>query len=114
MSPPTHNSHIYDIIHLVYYMRIILQRIKKALLLTYKVNSGKAKVTEEDRREIRCRSIPCYCSVFSYNTGVFFTVYGIQAQLAETFVDDVFGGRLMSTVVCLECGNVSGWKIIVF
>ena len=94
-------------------MRIILQRIKKALLLTYKVNSGNAKVTEEDRREIRCRSIPHYRSVLSY-TGVFFTVYGIQAQLAETFVDDVFGGRLMSTVVCLECGNVSRWKIIAF
>ena len=46
--------------------------------------------------------------------GVLFTVYGIQAQLAETFVDDVFGGRLMSTVVCLECGNVSGWKMIAF
>lgn len=37
-------------------------------------------------------------------------MYGIQAQLAETFVDDVFSGRLVSTVVCLECGNVSEEK----
>jgi hypothetical protein len=37
---------------------VVLQRIKKALLLSYQVNSGKAKVTEEDRREIRCKLIP--------------------------------------------------------
>ena len=32
-----------------------VQRVKKALLLSYNVESGKAKVTEEDRREIRCK-----------------------------------------------------------
>lgn len=41
-------------------------------------------------------------------SAVIYTVYGIQAQLARTFVDDVFAGRLVSTVVCQECGNVSG------
>ena len=29
------------------------QRIKKALLLSYNVESGKAKVTESDRRDIK-------------------------------------------------------------
>ena len=38
-------------------MYIVLQRIKKALLLSYNVSSGKAKVTEEDRKEIRCELI---------------------------------------------------------
>ena len=36
---------------------IIIQRIKKALLLSYNVSSGNAQVTEEDRREIRCTFI---------------------------------------------------------
>lgn len=32
-----------------------LQRIKKALLLSYHVDCGKAKVTEVDRKEIRSK-----------------------------------------------------------
>ena len=47
-------------------------------------------------------------SFINFSSVVHFVVYGIQVQLAETFVDDVFGGRLVSTVVCLECGNVRG------
>lgn len=27
--------------------------------------------------------------------------------MTQTFVDDVFGGMLVSTVQCTECGNVS-------
>ena len=33
--------------------------------------------------------------------------YGIQATLAPTFVEDVFGGKLVSTVTCQECETVS-------
>ena len=91
-------------------MYIVLQRIKKALLLSYNVSSGKAKVTEEDRKEIRCEltrpHVEYFQLEFLFSSVVHFVVYGIQAQLAETFVDNVFGGRLVSTVVCLECGNV--------
>ena len=41
------------------------------------------------------------------DTDLFTTVYGTQAQLTNTFVDDIFAGRLISTVVCQDCGNVS-------
>ena len=34
-------------------------------------------------------------------------VYGMKALTAHTFVDDVFGGTLVSTVKCTECANVS-------
>ena len=83
-----------------------LQRVKKALLLSYNVHSGKAKVTEEDRKEIR-RKLDTNDWYRFYFNSLMYTEYGIQAQLARTFVDDVFAGRLVSTVVCQECGNVS-------
>ena len=33
--------------------------------------------------------------------------YGMQALMSRTFVDEVFGGLLVSTVKCDVCGNVS-------
>ena len=36
-----------------------------------------------------------------------YTAYGHEAALARTFVDDVFGGVLVSTVKCNECNSVS-------
>ena len=41
----------------------------------------------------------CICSVY--------TAYGHEAALARTFVDDIFGGVLVSTVTCNECNSVS-------
>ena len=38
---------------------------------------------------------------------LFFSDYGQAASLAHTFVDDVFGGQLASTVKCMECQTVS-------
>ena len=35
------------------------------------------------------------------------TAYGMQAMMARTFVDDVFGGVLVSTVTCDVCYHVS-------
>lgn len=33
--------------------------------------------------------------------------YGMQSLMARTFVDEVFGGMLVSTVTCDVCGSVS-------
>jgi len=41
----------------------------------------------------------CICSVY--------IAYGHEAALARTFVDDIFGGVLVSTVMCNECNSVS-------
>ena len=38
---------------------------------------------------------------------LFSSDYGQAASLAHTFVDDVFGGHLASTVKCMECQTVS-------
>jgi hypothetical protein len=35
------------------------------------------------------------------------TAYGMQALTARTFVDEVFGGTLVSTVKCADCASVS-------
>ena len=36
-----------------------------------------------------------------------YTAYGHKADFARTFVDDIFGGVLVSTVKCNECHSVS-------
>ena len=36
-----------------------------------------------------------------------YIAYGHEAALARTFVDDIFGGVLVSTVTCNECNSVS-------
>ena len=45
----------------------------------------------------------CYVSCLScLNKG-----YGRSAN--HTFVDEVFGGELISTIVCKQCGQVGSW-----
>ena len=42
-----------------------------------------------------------------YDLFFLLTVYGIQAAMVETYVDDVFGGKLASSITCLQCKTVS-------
>jgi len=68
-----------------------INRIKRAILASFSVgrkdpNSSK-KLTDKDREDIKA--------------------YGHEADLAPTFVDEVFGGVLVSTVLCKECSCVS-------
>ena len=39
-----------------------------------------------------------------------YAAYGNQAQITPTFIDEVFGGTLISTVTCLQCHNVSSFS----
>ena len=41
--------------------------------------------------------ITCHCTA----------AYGMKALMVQTFVDEVFGGTLVSTVRCADCANVS-------
>ena len=34
--------------------------------------------------------------------------YGMQAMQSTTYVDEVFGGKIVSSVTCLECQEVRG------
>lgn len=35
---------------------------------------------------------------------------GYGRSVNHTFVDEVFGGELISTIVCKQCGQVSSWE----
>ena len=36
-----------------------------------------------------------------------YIAFGREADQTRTVVDQVFGGKLLSTVICSECGSVS-------
>ena len=90
---------------------LVLQRIKRAILTSFDVAkkdpTGK-KITDKDREDIKGLFVLQHNVIFFLLTGTaVYTAYGHEAALARTFVDDVFGGVLVSTVKCNECNSVS-------
>ena len=37
---------------------------------------------------------------------------GYLRSVNHTFVDEVFGGELISTIVCKQCGQVGSWRLL--
>ena len=99
---------------------VVLQRIKRAILTSFDVekkNPTGKKITDKDREDIKgvfvCYTCTCDNLIFPptyWNCIIVcavYTAYGHEAAFAHTFVDDIFGGVLVSTVMCNECNSVS-------
>ena len=101
------------------YMLLWLQRIKRSILTAYGVgnNVKKVQLTNEDRVAIKgiynylntkviikyIYMIMCIQTLSTISVAI---AFGRYAENASTFVDDVFAGTLVSSVICHRCHTV--------